>query len=30
VWLEALAAAQRTIGTQRCGAGQLRAYAQTL
>jgi hypothetical protein len=29
-WLEALAAAQRTIGTQRCGASQLRAYAPTL
>jgi hypothetical protein len=29
VWLEALATAQRTIGSQRCGAGQLRAYAQT-
>lgn len=29
-WSDALAAAQRTIGTQRCGAAQLRAYAPTL
>lgn len=29
-WLDALAAAQRTIGQQRCGAEQLRAYARTV
>jgi hypothetical protein len=28
VWQDALAAALRTIGEQRCGAGQLRAYAR--
>jgi hypothetical protein len=29
-WQQALCDAQHRIGTQRCGAGQLRAYAQTL
>ena len=29
-WNAALAAAQHTVGTQRCGATQLRAYAPTL
>jgi hypothetical protein len=29
-WNDALAAAQRMIATQRCGAVQLRAYAPTL
>lgn len=29
LWHDALAAAQRAIGQQRCGAAQLRAYAQT-
>jgi len=28
-WQAALAAARQSIGTQRCGAAQLRAYAQT-
>jgi hypothetical protein len=29
-WQDALADAQRTIGGQRCGAEQLRAYARTI
>lgn len=29
LWQDTLAAARRTVGGQRCGAGQLRAYAQT-
>ncbi len=29
-WQHALVDAQRTTGEQRCGAGQLRAYARTL
>jgi hypothetical protein len=29
-WQDVLAAAQRTVGEQRCGAHQLRAYARPL
>jgi hypothetical protein len=29
-WQDALAAAQHAIGEQRCGAGQLRAYARRI
>jgi hypothetical protein len=30
LWQEALAAAQHTVGDQRCGADHLRAYARTV
>jgi hypothetical protein len=30
LWQQALCDAQHRVGTQRCGAGQLRAYAPTI